>query len=389
MSKRFILFFNGQILSQVADMVNRLVILWFVYSLTGSVVDTSFVGVMQTSPALLTFFIGRFIDKYNKKYVLLILELLRLLLTLALSILYYINHLNLHILYILTFLLFTVSTFWIPTIVAVVPNFVHKDSITKATLFIQSTIYIGMVLGPFIAGLLISKLNISNILFINSMMFFISFLTILCLTCKKHIKTQLNSLLEDIKIGFLFLSNNKNVLFSFIILLIDNLFFSSLPLMFSSLTDNAVNMNMMMFYVGIGSIIAVITCNMLRNSIDESKLLLLILLIGGGAFISIDTISMKIFLMVICIILGFCNIIIILIYILSIQSSADDQIKGRIYSMLFSVNQIFIPLSYLLTGYLIKIVGIMDIFIIYGVSLILLSFVIFIFGYKKCAYSVN
>lgn len=48
----FSLIWWSQVLSQVADGVSRLALLWFVYSVTGSALKTSIVGLLQTLPPI-------------------------------------------------------------------------------------------------------------------------------------------------------------------------------------------------------------------------------------------------------------------------------------------------------------------------------------------------
>ena len=47
LTRDFSLIWWSQVLSQVADGVSRLALLWFVYSVTGSAVKTSIVGLFR------------------------------------------------------------------------------------------------------------------------------------------------------------------------------------------------------------------------------------------------------------------------------------------------------------------------------------------------------
>jgi hypothetical protein len=52
LTRDFSLIWWSQVLSQVADGVSRLALLWFVYSVTGSALKTSIIGLLQTLPLL-------------------------------------------------------------------------------------------------------------------------------------------------------------------------------------------------------------------------------------------------------------------------------------------------------------------------------------------------
>src|SRR5574339_1265925 len=71
LSRDFSLIWWSQVLSQVADGVSRLALLWFVYSVTGSPLKTSIIGLLQTlPPILLGPLIGVSVDRLPKKAIL-------------------------------------------------------------------------------------------------------------------------------------------------------------------------------------------------------------------------------------------------------------------------------------------------------------------------------
>ena len=50
LSRDFGLVWWGQLISQVGDGVSKLALLWFVYSVTGSPIKTTVIGMLQTIP---------------------------------------------------------------------------------------------------------------------------------------------------------------------------------------------------------------------------------------------------------------------------------------------------------------------------------------------------
>src|SRR6185503_15374734 len=71
LSRDFSLIWWSQVLSQVADGVSRLALLWFVYSVTGSALKTSIIGLLQTFPPIvLGPLIGVSVDRLPKKAIL-------------------------------------------------------------------------------------------------------------------------------------------------------------------------------------------------------------------------------------------------------------------------------------------------------------------------------
>ena len=69
LTRNFGLIWLSQLVSQVGDGVSNLALLWFVYSITGSPVKTTIIGLIHTIPPIvLGPFIGVFVDRLPKKF---------------------------------------------------------------------------------------------------------------------------------------------------------------------------------------------------------------------------------------------------------------------------------------------------------------------------------
>src|SRR3982750_2826848 len=81
LTRDFGLVWWGQLISQVGDGVTKLALLWFVYSITGSPIKTTVIGMLQTIPPIVFGpLIGVYLDRLPRKPVLIITDLLRALL---------------------------------------------------------------------------------------------------------------------------------------------------------------------------------------------------------------------------------------------------------------------------------------------------------------------
>src|SRR5882762_7337798 len=68
----------GQLVSQVGDGITRLALLWFVYSATGSALQTTVIGLLQTlPPVILGPLIGVYLDRLPKKSLMIASDLIR------------------------------------------------------------------------------------------------------------------------------------------------------------------------------------------------------------------------------------------------------------------------------------------------------------------------
>ena len=71
LTRDFGLIWLSQLVSQVGDGISNLALLWFVYSITGSPVKTTIIGLLHTIPPIvLGPFIGVYVDRLPKKFFL-------------------------------------------------------------------------------------------------------------------------------------------------------------------------------------------------------------------------------------------------------------------------------------------------------------------------------
>ena len=65
-------------ISQIGDGVSKLALLWFVYSITGSPLKTTVIGLLQTVPPILFGpLIGVYLDRLPKKPIMIVTDVLR------------------------------------------------------------------------------------------------------------------------------------------------------------------------------------------------------------------------------------------------------------------------------------------------------------------------
>ena len=179
-TRDFSLLFWGQLTSQIGDSLNRVALLWFVYQMTGSAMKMVVIGLLQTIPPLvLSPFIGVYLDRANKKFVMVWVDLARTALVLLIPLLYSLGELTLNRLYASIFLLAIVSTLFGPALSSAVPQIVRRDQLTAANALLQTTANIGLLIGPLISGIGIALVGFQHVLYADAATFLISALCLL------------------------------------------------------------------------------------------------------------------------------------------------------------------------------------------------------------------
>src|SRR5215831_11308077 len=179
-ARDFGLLFWGQMTSQVGDSLNRVALLWFVYQLTGSAMKMVVIGLLQTIPPLILGpLIGVYLDRANKKTVMVWVDVARTVLVLLIPLLYAFGELTLERLYAAVFLLAIVSTIFGPALSSAVPQLVRRDQLTAANALLQTTTNTGLLLGPLFSGIGIALIGSQNVLYVDAATFFVSALCLI------------------------------------------------------------------------------------------------------------------------------------------------------------------------------------------------------------------
>ena len=175
LTRDFRLVWWSQVLSQVADGVSKLALLWFVYSITGSALKTTIIGLLQTLPPIvLGPVIGVMVDRWPKKAILICSDLARALLIGLIPCWVSTESFTIQSLYVLTFLYGIATAMFIPTLSSSVPLMVKKEQLTAANALLQGTTSLGIIIGPVISGLGIAFSGSQDVLCINAVTYLAS-----------------------------------------------------------------------------------------------------------------------------------------------------------------------------------------------------------------------
>jgi MFS transporter, DHA3 family, macrolide efflux protein len=165
----------GQMISQIGDGVTKLALLWFVYSITGSPLKTTVIGMLQTIPPIVFGpMIGVYLDRLPKKPILIATDLLRAVLIGLIPCMVPPSAFTVERLYVLVFLHALATAVFGPALTASVPDLVKRSQFTAANAWLQITTSLGVILGPALSGIGIAALSSQSVLCINALTYVLS-----------------------------------------------------------------------------------------------------------------------------------------------------------------------------------------------------------------------
>ncbi|RKX62629.1 MAG: MFS transporter, partial [Thermodesulfobacteriota bacterium] len=178
--KNFRLFIIGHFLSFTGSWVQNIAQIWLVYELTWSSLYLGIFSFFSSFPTLfLTFIAGIFIDLFDRKKTLSIIAFLSIFPPLILG---FLTQLKLVTFWHITFLAFLsgcLTALDTPLRQVFISEIVPIKFLTKAISFQSLSFNTARVLGPFLAGLIISYRNLYECFYLNALSFipFLFFLT--------------------------------------------------------------------------------------------------------------------------------------------------------------------------------------------------------------------
>ncbi|HEY6262382.1 MAG TPA: MFS transporter [Nitrospiraceae bacterium] len=194
LTRDFSLIWWSQVLSQVADGVSRLALLWFVYAVTGSALKTSIIGLLQTFPPIvLGPLIGVLVDRLPKKAILIGSDVARAILIGVIPCGLSMEVFTVEVLYVLVFLYGVATAMFVPTLSASVPFLIDRPRFTAANALLQSTTSIGIIIGPALSGLGIAFSGSQYVLCVNALTYLASALCLVAIRLPRSVTSYQQS----------------------------------------------------------------------------------------------------------------------------------------------------------------------------------------------------
>ena len=175
MDRPLFLLLSGQLISQTGENLYRVALLWFVSLSSRHVTDMVIVGVLQTLPPLLFGGPGGvWLDRHDKKRIMIGVDLLRALGVLLIPLLAALHLLTHTLLFVLVFIISALSGLFGPALSSVLPLIVPREKLLRGNALLQTTGQAGLLAGPVIAGILAVVWSASGEMILTGFTFFLS-----------------------------------------------------------------------------------------------------------------------------------------------------------------------------------------------------------------------
>jgi MFS family permease len=213
-NRNFVLLWTGQFVSQIGDRLAMVAFPWLVYTQTGSTLSTGIVLAIYTLPYLLFgMFAGVAIDRFNKRRVMLMAELARMVLVLLVPLA---AAWSLWSVFVLSFAMASLTVLFDPAKLSLLPDIVPRERLLRANSLLASAETLTEVLGYASAGLLLAAVSTATAFRLDGLTFFVSALTLALMSYTPPVRAAAEqaarSFGHELREGFVYIRHHAGLL---------------------------------------------------------------------------------------------------------------------------------------------------------------------------------
>ena len=291
--RNFRLFFAGQSISLIGTWMTRTVTVWLVYRLTGSAILLGTVGFVGQIPIfLLAPCAGVWLDRSNRRHVLMMTQAFAMLQAVVLAVLTLTHRATIHELLLLSAFQGVINAFDIPVHQAFLVQLVEdKKDLGNAIAINSSMVTVARLVGPALAGLLIAATNEGWCFLIDGL----SYLAVLAslLIIQVHSTAPMRagtSMLEQLREGWTYVSRSvplRTILLLFAMVNLMGMPYTVLMPIFASkvLHGGPNTLGFLMGAAGVGALVAALSLAARRNVRGLLKMIPISAVLFGGGLI--------------------------------------------------------------------------------------------------------
>lgn len=380
--RNFRLFFPGLITSQIGVWIQNVALSWLIYDITKSPLAMGTIMFINTAPLfLITPFAGVIVDKFNRRKLLITIQILFALQAFLIAIFTLSGNLRISTIIILGLFLNIIAAIDAPLRQSTYILLVEDKKDLGNALSLNSTCFnVARFIGPAIAGVLVSSVGAGWCFAINFFCILPSVILVFLMKFDdvKSEKIKNESIFEGLKEGlsYIFHSRQISLLLSFLAI------FSFIALAYPILTPiytkdvlhaNADILGYIMGCAGIGALFGSILLAS-KSSLRGLKYIIC----GGAAILSIGFILMGlihikavVYFLMFCI--GFGMISAITSDNMTLQSIVDNDKRGRVMSIYTVCFMGATSLSNFVSGAIAQVIGISHTYILFGIVMLIVS----------------
>jgi len=351
----------GQTISVVGDFLYMIALMWWVLEKTGSTAAMATVAICSSLPAIILGpFAGTYVDRVDKRRLLILMDLGRGVLITVPGVLYFLNQLQVWHIFVIAAFLSSMSTFFNPALASFLPVIVNKEQLVQANSISQMSSNLSGIIGPALGGALVALFGAGTVMFLDALSFFVSGIAIFLVRVKVEQvfpSEARKRFLQELLDGLNFIRKESGILGLVVLFSILNFFVAPvgvlIPLMVKKIFKmGAEGFGVLGSSISVGMVLGSLFLGMI-GGVRRKGTFIMIGIVVAGSFLALFGVSesfwTSIFLLGGCGFgFSFANILVPVVF----QSKIPHEKQGRVFGTLGTISGGLRPLSLALVGVL-------------------------------------
>ncbi|MBL1229254.1 MFS transporter [Enterococcus sp. BWB1-3] len=381
--KNIYLFLTGQFLSGITSMIVQYSIIWYLTKATGSATILSFATLVGMIPmVLLSPFVGPFVDRLNKKTILIVTDVIVAIFALILAVSGTLaDEFPLWLVFVSLFMRAVAQTFQMPIIQSILPTMVPEEELTKVNGQLGMVQSANFIIAPALGAFLFTIMPMNLLIMLDVLGAFLGVGLLIFVTIPRIVSEgEKIHLLEDTKFGLKKLMENKGLWYITIIGAVFMLIFmpaaSLYPLMTMNYFGGTVGQaGLVEVIYAVGMLAGGAVIGVFGNWKDRMKPIFFAyfvigLTIGASGLLPGTNRGFMLFI-ILNAIAGFATPYFNTLLMTMIQQSYEPKYLGRVLGVLNSLMSITGPVGLIMAGPLADNIGVEKMFLIAGIGTLL------------------
>lgn len=358
--RNYRLFFSGQLVSTTGMWMQSLAQSWLVVEiLHASAFQLGLVPIFQFGPSLfLGIPAGTLIDRWPKKNILIATQFAYMTVALVLGILTVTGNVQLWHVYATAFTFGLTGALDMPSRQAFVSELVPKYALKNAIAINSATFNMGRILGPAIAGVVLATFGVAACFFINAAGYFGPLIALLRMDLVPFIRKKAGSGWSQMQEGLSYVRRTPDIMRPVMLVAVVGSFGMAYNVWLPLLATESFNADEAVFgtmfsSMGFGSLLGALSIAYMRGGPSRIRMQIAAIALGvvTVAIGLIASVPMAVWLASVTLaISGFCASNTMSMANTIVQTTAPDELRGRVMSVYTTVFMGTMPLSGLIAG---------------------------------------
>ncbi|UTR06679.1 MFS transporter [Alkalihalobacillus sp. LMS6] len=379
-NRSFLATWSGNVISELGGAFGTFCHSILVFQLTGSTFALGSMWLLYFLPSLvLQLFIGPFIDRWSRKWMMVISQWLRACVFVVPLLALTVGNIDIWHIYVVQIIIGLISPLYVPANQAILPTIVKSNQLKQANAYVDSTVRIMMFLAPIAAGVTIEGIGVQITLAIVCILLVVSGCALLFIDEPRLDDTEIRKAwLEDFREGFTFFFKQKiivwlGVFLAFVQFGVGVTMVTTLPYITGELSGTYAQYGFFMAGFPIGYALGAIITPKIK-SVSRRRTMLGALFVGGMTFTVLAFNQSISFAIVTEAIGGFAMAIFSIHNLTLCQQRIPNRLMGKVFSIRLLLIRVSMPFGVLVGGGFGDLVGIRPLYLFIGLLISIVAF---------------